>query len=69
MMQSVVEDINARLADDPDSFWENKRKSLLPLPLPKHKRYYMQQDVAAGPSQVNASMADLPEFSSWAISQ
>ena len=60
MMQGLVEDTNARLATDQGSFQETKRmKGIFPFPLQVHKKYYPQQDVMAGPSQVNDSMADL----------
>ena len=60
MVGSLVNDANAKLSLDRGCFREaRKTKALLPLPLPKQKKYYLLQGVSTGASTVNDSMADL----------
>ena len=54
-----MDDTNARLSSGKGSFRETKKiKGLFPFSSQSHRRYYPQQDVVAGPSQMNETMAD-----------
>ena len=60
MMASLVNDANARLSLDKDSFREQKKvKGLLPPPWTRHRRFYEEQDCAASAPTLNDSMSTL----------
>ena len=64
MMESLISDANARLSLDKGCLKELKKtKDLLPAPMKRHRRYYLEQGCADAPATLNDSMADLLKLS------
>ena len=59
MLSSLIEDTNAVLALDRGCFLEAKKKSLLPPPKVRDRRYYLEQGCSGFPAHLNSSMTDL----------
>ena len=70
MMESMIEDANARLCQDPRSFKEQKKvKGLLPNPTVRHRRYYVEKGCSVSMPTTNDSMADLLKSSTDKVSK
>ena len=60
MMESLIADSNALLAQDKGSFRELKKvKGFLPAPLARHRKYYQEEGCSSVPAALNDSMTDL----------
>ena len=58
-MESLVADANAKLSLDRWCCKEQKVKGLLPVPLPRHRRYYLEQGSSSTPPTLNDSISEL----------